>query len=235
MTDFDAARIIMVDRQVRPADVTRISVIEAMLATPREAFTPRSRRELAYVGDPLEITPGRFLMEARVFAKMLDAAEVTDQDLMLIVGAGRGYGAAVAARIAAAVVALESDEDLAARAEAALLELGVVNTVVETGPLAEGRPEAGPFDVILIEGGIEETPHALLDQLAEGGRLVAPVQTGPVGRCLLWRRTDGTISSRPLFDASMAVLPGFDAPKEFAFPAETGIGSRDERPDSAAK
>lgn len=235
MTNFDAARIVMVDRQVRPADVTRISVIEAMLATPREAFVPRALRELAYVGDPLEIAPGRFLMEPRVFAKMLDAAEITDRDLVLVVGSGRGYGAAVAARVAAAVVALESDEDLSARAEASLLELGVVNTVIETGPLADGQPEAGPFDVILIEGGIEETPRTLLDQLAEGGRLVAPVQTGPVGRCILWRRTDGPASGRPLFDASVAVLPGFDAPREFSFPAETGIGAGGERPDSGAK
>lgn len=217
MTDFAAARTAMVDRQVRPSDVTRLSVIEAMLAAPREAFVPRAARPLAYAGAPVQLAEGRWLMEARNFAKMIDAAELSGEELVLIVGAGMGYGAAVAARMAAAVVALEENEDLAERARTALSGIGAHNVVVETGALSAGHAEAGPYDVILVEGGVRRPGEALMSQLAPDGRLLAFEQDGPVGRCALWRRIGGVDSHLALFDAPMPLLPGFDDAPAFVF------------------
>ena len=124
MIDFAAAREAMVDRQVRPSDVTRYPIIEAMLAVPREEFVPEALRPVAYLGEHVPLAPGRVLLDPRVFAKLLDALNVGPRDLVLDVGCGLGYSAAVLARMAEAVVALESDPAMAAEAEAAARRAG---------------------------------------------------------------------------------------------------------------
>ena len=217
MIDFTAARHAMVDGQVRPADVTRYAVIDAMLSVPRELFVPRAHRDVAYAEMQVPLAPGRVLLDARTFAKMLDAVELRAGELVLDVGAGYGYSAAVAARIAGTVVALEENPDLAQNLGETLSRLAVDNVLVERGRLSEGAPEPGPYDVILIEGGVETMPKALLDQLADGGRLVAIRMEGVLGQCCVWQRSDRTVSSRPVFDASAPVLPGFDAARRFTF------------------
>lgn len=217
MIDFTAARHAMVDGQVRPADVTRYAVIDAMLSVPRELFVPRAHRDVAYAEMQVPLAPGRVLLDARTFAKMLDAVELRAGELLLDVGAGYGYSAAVAARIAGTVVALEENPDLAQNLGETLSRLAVDNVLVERGQLTEGAPDSGPYDVILIEGGVETMPKALLDQLADGGRLVAIRMEGVLGQCCVWQRADRTVSSRPVFDASAPVLPGFDAARRFAF------------------
>ena len=215
MIDYTAARNAMVDCQVRPADVTRYSVIEAMLAVPREMFVPRAHREVAYAEMQVPMGPGRVLLDARTFAKMLDAVELRAGELVLDVGAGYGYSAAVAAKIAGTVVALEQDGDLAQHLGDTMARLEVDNVLVERGPLVAGVPGSGPYDVILVECGVETVPQALLDQLAEGGRLAAIRMDGVLGRCRIWRRSGDTVSSRAAFDATAPVLPGFDAARPF--------------------
>ena len=167
MVDFSQARTMMVDTQVRPNDVTKYPVIEAMLTVPREAFVPDARQAVAYVGENVPLAQDRWLLEPRSFGKMLDGLNIQPTELVLIVGAGLGYDAAVVARLAQAVVALESHPEMAAQAEATLAEQGVDNVAVVTGELAAGYPAQAPYDVILIAGGIEELPQALADQLAE--------------------------------------------------------------------
>lgn len=216
MIDFTAARNAMVDCQVRPADVTRYSVIEAMLAVPREMFVPRAHREVAYAEMQIPVAAGRVLLDARTFAKMLDAVELRPGELVLVVGAGYGYSAAVAARIAGTVVALEQDPDLAQHLADTMARLSVDNVLVESGSLVAGVPGSGPYDVILVEGGVETLPQALLGQLAEGGRLAAIDMEGILGRCRIWRRAGESVSSRAVFDATAPVLPGFDAARPFA-------------------
>ena len=175
MTDFAARRIMMVDTQVRPSDVTKFPIIEAMLAIPRENFVPAAMVEAAYVGETLEIAPGRVLLEPRTLTKMLDALDLRANELVLDLGAGLGYSSAVMAQLAEAVIAVEPIEALAEDAEAALESAGASNVVVEQLPLTEGAPRHGPYDVIAVQGGIELFPEALTDQLKEGGLMIVPV------------------------------------------------------------
>ena len=190
MIDYAAAREAMVDRQVRPSDVTRYPIIAAMLAVPREDFVPDALRPVAYLGEHVPLAPGRVLLDPRVFAKLLDALNVGPSDLVLDLGCGLGYSTAVLARMAEAVVALEADAAMAAEAEALLGAHSVDNAVVQTGPLAAGVPEHGPFDAILVEGAIETLPRGHRRPAEAGGadrgdlrrRHPRPCQAGPAQR-----------------------------------------------------
>lgn len=215
MTDFAARRTMMVDTQVRPNDVTKFPIIEAMLAIPRELFVPGPRREAAYVGENLDIAPGRVMLEPRTLAKLLDALDVTSGDLVLDIGCGLGYSAAVIGRMAEAVVMLE-EEGLAAQAEAALAQLGVDNVAVVAGPLAGGAAKHGPYDVIIVEGAAEQVPQAVLDQLKEGGRIGCLFMEKALGVARIGRKIDGQVTWRYSFNAAAPVLPGFAAEREFA-------------------
>ena len=217
MIDYAAAREAMVDRQVRTADVTRYPIIAAMLAVPREDFLPAALRPVAYLGDDVPLAPGRVLLDPRVFAKLLDALDPGPGDLVLDLGCGLGYSTAVLARMAEAVVALESDPAMAAEAEALLGAHGVDNAVVQAGPLAEGVAEHGPFDAILVEGAIETLPHPIEAQLKVGGRIAAIFAEGAGGQARLGLRTPDGIAWRRIFDATAPVLPGFAATKAFEF------------------
>ncbi len=214
MQDFATRRTMMVDTQVRPNDVTKFPIIEAMLAVAREDFVPAARREAAYVGENISVAPGRVILEARNFAKMLDALDIQPTDLVLDIGCGLGYSAAVIARMAEAVVALE-EGDLAAQAEAALAQAGCDNVAVVAGALVEGSAKHGPYDAIIIEGGVEEVPAALLAQLKEGGRIAALFMEGALGTVRIGRKIDGEVSWRYAFNATAPLLAGFAAAKGF--------------------
>lgn len=214
MQDFATRRTMMVDTQVRPNDVTKFPIIEAMLAVAREDFVPAARREAAYVGENIAVAPGRVILEARNFAKMLDALDIQPSDLVLDIGCGLGYSAAVIARMAEAVVALE-EGDLAAQAEAALAQAGCDNVAVVAGTLVEGSAKHGPYDAILIEGGVEEVPAALLAQLKEGGRIAALFMEGALGTVRIGRKIDGEVTWRYAFNATAPLLAGFAAAKGF--------------------
>ena len=214
MQDFATRRTMMVDTQVRPNDVTKFPIIEAMLHVPREEFVPPARREAAYIGENVEIAPGRVLMEPRNFAKLLDFLDIQPSDLVLDIGCGLGYSAAVIARMAEAVVALE-EEPMAAQAEAVLAQLGADNAAVVAGELGAGAVKHGPYDVILIEGGVETVPEAILAQLKEGGRIGALFMEGALGTVRIGRKIDGEIAWRYAFNAAAPVLPGFTAARGF--------------------
>lgn len=217
MVDFSQARTMMVDTQVRPNDVTKYPVIEAMLTVPREAFVPDARQAVAYVGENVPLAEDRWLLEPRSFAKILDGLNIQPTELVLNVGAGLGYDAAVVARLAEAVVALESHPEMAAQAEATLSEHGIDNVAVVTGDLAAGYPGQAPYDVILIAGGIEELPQALADQLKEGGRVAAIFAEGSLGVARIGYKIDGEINWRYAFNGSAPVLPGFNRLSGFVF------------------
>lgn len=216
MSDFHKRRVVMVDTQVRPSDVTKYPIIDAMLDVPREDFVPEDLREAAYADAPVALAPGRVLMEARTFAKMLDAISVGPEELVLDLGTGYGYGAAVLAKIADFVVALEEDETLSAEAEARLGEAEVDNVAVITGPLTEGAAKHGPYDVIFIEGAVEQVPDAIAEQLREGGRIVAIFSEGNLGIARLGQKIDGVLNWRFEFNGTAPVLPGFTKATEFA-------------------
>jgi protein-L-isoaspartate(D-aspartate) O-methyltransferase len=219
--DFTALRVKMVDGQVRTTDVTNKDLLAAMLSVPREAFVPERLRDLAYIDEDLEVAATaegrRFLMEPSPFARLVQLAAIAPGDRVLDVGCATGYSAAVLSRLAARVVALESDGELADRAAAALAGQGASNVTVVKGPLAAGCRGEAPFDVILIEGAVEEVPQSLMDQLAEGGRLVAVVGIGNAGAVRLYVKRDGNVSSRLAFNAAIRPLPGFEREKAFEF------------------
>ena len=216
MSDFSTLRVMMVDTQVRPSDVTKFPIIEAMLSVPREAYVPDAKRAVAYIGENIALGAGRVLMEARTLAKTLDALDILPTDRVLDIGCGLGYSAAVLARMAGTVVALEVDADMAATAAATLAAQGVANATVATGALEKGAAEAGPFDVIVIEGGVTEVSVALLAQLAEGGRISAVFMDGPLGVVKVGHKADGRVSWRFAFNATAPILPGFAKAAAFA-------------------
>ncbi|WP_347310689.1 protein-L-isoaspartate O-methyltransferase family protein [Defluviimonas sp. SAOS-178_SWC] len=216
MTDFAARRTMMVDTQVRPSDVTKFPIIDAMLGVPREDYVPGGQREAAYVGGNLDIGGGRVMLEARTLAKMLDALDIHPADLVLDVGCGLGYSTAVIARMAEAVVAVEEDAALAGQAQARLSSGGVDNAAVIEGPLAAGAAKHGPYDAIVIEGAAEQVPDAILAQLKDGGRIACLFMEGALGLCRIGHKVDGAVSWRFAFNASAPVLPGFEVRREFA-------------------
>jgi protein-L-isoaspartate(D-aspartate) O-methyltransferase len=217
MADFAERRRVMVDTQVRPSDVTSFPILDAMLSVPREAFVPDALRDLAYVGGPMIVAPARQLMEPRNIAKILEALDVTPADLVLEIAPGLGYTTALLARLAEAVVAVEEDAALAAEAEAALSAQSVDNAAVLTAPLTQGSAKNGPYDVIVAFGGVEEMPQALIDQLKDGGRIMAVFMQGPLGEARLGRKLGGAISWRMEFNATAPVLPGFARQPGFVF------------------
>jgi protein-L-isoaspartate(D-aspartate) O-methyltransferase len=223
MMDFAEARRAMVDGQVRTSDVTRLGLIAAMQEIPRETFVPKAQAPLAYLDRDVLIAgatpagPARYLMKPMVLARLIQAADPGPQDRILVIGAGTGYGAAVAARLAATVFALEEDETLFEQARTALTAVGSHNVNVIHGCLAAGAPDSGPYDVILIDGGTETVPDRLGVQLSARGRLVAVEVCGPVGKAKLFQPVSSRLSGRELFDAWAPVLPGFTVAPAFVF------------------
>ena len=217
MTDFATVRTAMVDCQIRPSDVTLYPVIEAMLSVPREDYVPEALREVAYVGDHLKISENRVVLDARIMGKLLDALSIQPTDLVLDVGAGLGLSTALIAHLAEAVVALESDGVMAKEAETLLAAHDVDNALIETGALTEGAAKHGPYDVILIEGGVGEVPAALLEQLKVGGRIGAIMMDGALGRCMIGLKSERGMDWRWSFDAAAPMLSGFEKRSAFSF------------------
>ncbi len=215
MSDFAARRTTMVDTQVRPSDVTKFPVIDAMLTIPREEFVPANRRSVAYSGENLDIGHGRVLLEPRTLAKMVDALDIQPDELVLDLACGYGYSAAVMARMAEAVVAIEDDAELATEAEQRLSQVGIDNVAVLHAPLTEGAPKQGPYDVILIEGAVQDIPAAIVEQLREGGRIAALFVEGALGVARIGTRQNGHLSWRYSFNAKAPMLPGFGLQRGF--------------------
>ena len=167
MSDFAARRVTMVDTQVRPSDVTKFPIIDAMLTVQREDFVPAAQREAAYLGENLDLGQDRVLLDPRTLAKMLDHLDITNDELVLDIGCAMGYSSAVIAHMAEAVVAVEEDEAMAAEAQEALAQAGADNVIVHVAPLTEGAPQHGPYDVVIIQGAVGDVPEALLEQVKE--------------------------------------------------------------------
>lgn len=209
MSEYAARRLMMVDTQVRPSDVTKFPIIDAMLRVPRELYVPAARREAAYMGENLDLGGGRVVMEARTLAKLIDALDIQRGDVVLDIGCGLGYSTAVLACLAEFVVAVEDDAARADAAQAILSDQGVDNAAVMTGPLSGGAPKSGPYDVIVLQGAVEVMPQAIVDQLREGGRIGCLFAEGALGVARIGLKTDGRVTWRFAFNAGAPVLPGF--------------------------
>jgi protein-L-isoaspartate(D-aspartate) O-methyltransferase len=209
------ARRMMVDGQVRIADVTNLDLLDAMLEVPRELFVPAAGQ--AYVDSVISIGEGRSLLKPMVLAKLIQASQLGPGDHVLDVGCGTGYSSAVLARLAGSVVALEENAALARKAQAALAAAGASSVIVATGPLTAGWPAAAPYDVIMLDGATEIVPESLANQLKPDGRIAAVFGRGPAGKAMIYRLIEGRLVGRSAFDAAAPVLPGFVAPEVFVF------------------
>lgn len=205
----------MVDTQVRPSDVTKFPIIDAMLSVPREVYVPATMQEAAYIGENLDIAAGRVVLEPRTFGKMLDALMIDVDDVVLDIACGLGYSTAVLAQMCDFVVAVEDDDARASQAQETLSAQGVDNAAVMTGPLAEGSAKSGPYDIIMVQGAVHTVPDALLDQLREGGRIACIFAEGALGVVRIGLKIDGTVNWRFAFNAGAPVLTGFE--KQAAF------------------
>lgn len=217
MTDPQAKCLAMIAGQLRPNKVNDERLLSAVRAVPRDRFVPASLKGVAYVDEDIPVAPGRYLMEPMIFARLVLAAEISPDACVLDIGAATGYSTAILSHLADTVVAVEQDADLAGQAERKLSQLGVTNAAVLTGPLSEGAADQAPFDIILLNGAVDEVPRGLLDQLQDGGRLACVVRLGDLGRATVFHRLGDDISSRVCFDAHVAPLPGFEAPVAFQF------------------
>ncbi len=223
MINFAELRRGMVDSQVRANDVTDHRIVTAMMEIPREEFVPAGLRSLAYIDDDLVIRLAgaaggpRYMMEPMCLARLVQLADVQPKDYVLDVGVGTGYAAALLSRLAQQVVAVEEDPELAAAAEANLGRHGVGNVAVMQGPLAAGWAADGPYDVIFLNGSVDEVPAALGAQLKDGGRLIAVVGRGGAGRASVFTKVAGALSERIAFNAAVPALPGFEKAAGFVF------------------
>ncbi|QND53187.1 protein-L-isoaspartate O-methyltransferase [Phyllobacterium sp. 628] len=221
--NFEELRIKMVDNQLRTTDVTDKPLLQAFLDVPREKFVPNARAPLAYIDDDVQVSAGfaqsgpRYLMQPSPFAKLVQLANVQPEDVVLDIGCATGYSSGVLSRIAGSVIAVESEADLAEQATAILSGLGYDNVVVVTAPLQGGYASEAPYDVILIEGGVDHVPGPLFDQLKDGGRLVAVEGSGNSGKAMIYVKNDGVVSGRRAFNSAVKPLPGFEKVAEFEF------------------
>lgn len=215
MTDYAARRTMMVDTQVRPSDVTKFPIINAMLSVPREAFVPAQLREAAYVGENVDLGGSRVVLEPRTLAKMLDALDIQNDELVLDIGSAMGYSAAVIAHMAEAVVAVEEEPSMMSEAQTLLVDHGADNVILHEGPLVTGAAEHAPFDVILIEGAVARLPDEILGQLKDGGRIACLFMEGSLGVVRVGYKIDGAMTWRFSFNAGAPVLPGFERHSAF--------------------
>src|SRR4051794_35721149 len=215
---FVDARRMMVDSQIRPNRVTDPRILAAMRRLPRERFLPPAAVPLAYTDEDIPLGNGRYLMEPMVFARLLQAAMLQEHERVLVVAAGTGYGAAVLAACGCRVVALEEDSALLAIAGAVLPEQAPGVTLV-AGPLAAGWPSHAPYDLILIEGAVQDIPPALAAQLhQETGRLLAPVcREGRATRAVQAEMTPAGLGLTPIFDCATPPLPSLRRAPVFQF------------------
>jgi protein-L-isoaspartate(D-aspartate) O-methyltransferase len=217
--DFAEARRFIVDCQLRPNRVEDPRIVAAMRDLPRERFVPPALTARAYADADLPLPGGRAMIQPMVLAQLVQLAGLRRGERALVLAAGTGFGAALLAAIGGSVTAVESDPTLLAIARGALpaaVPAGSV-TLIEADP-ARGHAAGAPYDVIMIEGGVNAVPRLVQDQLAEGGRLVAiGLEGGPPGRAMLLRRAGGAVTATREFDAHASALPGFATAPAFAF------------------
>jgi protein-L-isoaspartate(D-aspartate) O-methyltransferase len=217
--DMTAARGLMVDGQVRPNKVTDPRIIAAMRRIARERFVPPQVAALAYSDEDVPLGGGRFLTEPMVIARLVQIAAVRPGERALVVAAGSGYGAALLAACGAQVIALESDPALLALARAALVDEAPEVTLVE-GALEAGWAAGAPYDLILIDGAVEDIPPAVIAQLRPTtGRLVTVrVAAGQApSQAVVGELTAAGLSLQPVFDCAIPLLLAFRKAAKFVF------------------
>jgi protein-L-isoaspartate(D-aspartate) O-methyltransferase len=213
----------MVERQLRPFDLTDVPLLERFLNVPRELFLPSSQSSVAYSDLAVTVTGAagrrRTLLPPLVLARMLQGGAPRPGEKVLAIGGG-GYSAAILSGLVGEVVSLDSDPELAERAAHGLAAIGVANVRVEAGPMEQGFPAAAPFDLIYVEGGVEAGLETLFAQLTPNGRLLAIVtpEAGAGQHVVRFERQGGQAAGRvSLLSVNAPTLEGFAKAPGFSF------------------
>ncbi len=217
MSSLATARQHMIDSQLRPNEVNDEQIIEAITSVNREKFIPKALSGVAYNDDNIPVSKTRSIMGPMVFARLIDAAKIKADDLVLDIGCATGYSSAVLANLAEAVVALEEDTELADNAINILASEECDNVAVVKGALVDGLADQGPYDLIFINGMIDYIPDTIIDQIADGGRLICVLNDNGIGKATYVISENGVMGKRTLFDATIPALHAFDVKKSFSF------------------
>ena len=210
MDNFYLARANMVKGQVMPNKIVDRRIIDIMLEVPRHLFVPDNFKSIAYSDELIVLNDSRCLIPPMDFAQLVQSLEIKSDDVVLVVACGRGYSSTVVSHLCKKVVAIESDSDLATKANYMIKKLDIGNVIVLNGRLSQGHADGAPYDAIFCNGALSGIPHDLLSQLAEGGRLVAVINDGTGGKATLFVKNDGIISKHYLFDANLPILNDFN-------------------------
>jgi len=208
MSDFAGLRARMVERQLRGRGIEDERVLEAMAAVPREAFVPPRMRHRAYADSALPIGEEQTISQPWIVAAICQAMELTGSERVLEIGTGSGYSAAVLSRLAAEVVSVERYESLARAAGEALAGLGVDSVELLVGDGSRGVPERAHFDAIAVHATAPAAPPALVDQLADGGRLVIPIAMREADMLTVLRRSGEELKARAIGPCRFVPLIG---------------------------
>ena len=197
MSDTASARELMVASQLRARGVSDTRVLQAMLRVPRDQFIAEEYRAKAYDDHPLPIGSGQTISQPYIVALMLESLQLQPTDKVLEVGAGSGYATALLAELAGEVYSIERHAELASQARQAIESLGYKNVTIVTGDGALGYPQAAPFQAILVSASAAQIPFALIEQLAENGRMMIPVGSDEAQQLQFVRRVNGEIVVSP--------------------------------------
>ena len=218
------AKYAMLVGQLTPNNVTDDAILKAVTAIPREMFVSEELAHAAYVDEEIAVGAGRFMLSPLTFARMVQLAQPRKADTVLDIGCATGYSTAVLAHLASKVYGLDEQREFTDKARNNINALNITNADVTTGSMLDGYPAKAPYNVILIQGGVQQIPSALYDQLEEGGRLVAisnvqlrPGQKGGLGKMTLFEKINGHLAARSSYDALVPLLPGFEQPEGFTF------------------
>ena len=217
--DFNLARKNMVESQIRPNHVKDIKVIDAFAKVPREKFLPNSLLSIAYIDDEIQIVRNRSMMKPMILARFYQEMKLSKDDTVLHIGSNFGYGSAVLSQLCKAVISLEGDKKLFEKSSESLLSLGIDNVFPLHGNMEAGFDEEAPFDIIFIEGAIEEIPEPLFNQLSLNGRLatIMKPKDNIIGKGYIFKKLDLGIDEREIFDANSIKLPIFKSKSNFIF------------------
>ena len=207
----------MVLGQIKPLSNISQNILEALYGIDRKDYTPIELRDFSYIEKNIHIGKNRYLLKPAITAKLLSSLEVESTETILLISSATGYSAAIASKIAETVICIEQDNDLLSFSEKMVIENSINNIVFIKNDLSKGYPDQGPYTCILIEGAIEEEPKSILEQLAEGGRMVTILNDNENGSAIRYTKINGQITSQLLFSMDAPVLESFKKSKKFNF------------------
>ena len=207
----------MIDGQVKPLSNIEPSILEALYNIDRKDYIPENFRDFSYSEKNVYVGNGRYLPKPAITAKLLSALKVETLETVLIIGSGTGYSAAITSKIAETVICIEEDQDLITFSESIASSNSMNNIVFIKNKLSKGYIDQGPYSCILIEGGVEEVPNIILDQIAEGGKLVTVIMQNDTGSAIKYSRKNNQIISQFLFSIEAPSLKSFEKAKKFIF------------------